>query len=189
MSRHERLIGTDAVIQSGRLPPAPQFASAFEVRPRTIFDDVRHLLGLNAPIRCGRRRNRWWFYADTAFILPRQILTAPETGALRRAPLAAVAFLGPSHAEPPRKAAERRGRYLPGLAHSPGEAVHAAVRHAHDVGVSEQRLGDGPRAKMAKRLLQSLRACRDNRLATGYPPGGTAGKCSLSAFAGSRKTL
>ncbi|BDI34134.1 DNA-binding protein [Capsulimonas corticalis] len=154
MSQPERLQWIDAAIRAEQFPNVKVVQQRFEVSRRTVFGDIRYLRDrMNAPIVHDRVRGGWT-YTSTSFVFPTLLITTQEAGALSRALIAAVEFLGKGDAEPLRLLLQSCTRFLPDLDQRHLETVTGAIRPSHNVSIPDALLEDCRRAvKTRQRVL------------------------------------
>ncbi|WP_298821571.1 helix-turn-helix transcriptional regulator [Chloroflexus sp.] len=112
MSRLERLIQIDAMVRSGAYPTVADFCRRFEVKERTIYEDLSYLRDrVHAPLAYSRSK-RGYYYRDPSWVLPVLQVSKGELIAFLFSIELSKRYLGSSFAAPLQDFVKRMERYL-----------------------------------------------------------------------------
>ena len=121
-SKLDRIMQMDAMIRSGTYPSVRAFIKRFEVKERTIHDDLAFFRErLNAPLKHSRVQGGY-YYTDPNWPLPMMLTTEGELVAFFLSVELTQRYLGSAFEGPLRHAVERLARNLP-------EKVHIDLSH------------------------------------------------------------
>ncbi len=127
MSRLERLVGIDALIRSGSYPSVADFCRRFEMKERTIYDDLAYLRDrVGAPLAYSRKRGGY-YYRDPAWTLPILQVSEGELFSFLIGIELSKRYLGTSFAAPLRDVLQRMERYFTNQVNVDGADVLAHV--------------------------------------------------------------
>lgn len=121
----ERLLRMDGMIRSGGYPSVQSFREHFEVKERTVFQDIAFLKDrLYAPLKYSRTR-RGYFYTDKNWKLPTLPVNEGQLLALFLSVELAERYLGTTFEQPLREAIQQISEMLPDEVQiSMGELAH-----------------------------------------------------------------